>query len=79
MRLELADCENTLIREIRTPGTVQRSVALTYAMALVSSERERVDWSRVNAAISERWSLAGLERIKRLAWGHVERRRNAHD
>ena len=27
-----------------------------------------VDWPAVNAAIIERWSLAGLRHIKKLAW-----------
>jgi hypothetical protein len=68
MILELADCENTLMREIEDRRMKQRDVAITYGLTLRSSERARVDWYRVNTAIIERWSPAGLENIKRLAW-----------
>jgi len=66
IRIELAGCTNLLLREIVILKLPQKSIAKTYALALRSSEE--TDWPKVNKAIIERWSLAGLERIKRLAW-----------
>lgn len=65
-QFELADCTNTLLREIADRQFKRRDVAKTYALALRSSEL--VDWGRVNCAIITRWSPSGLEYIKRLAW-----------
>jgi len=64
--IELANCTRTLLDEIADKDFKQRSIARTYALALRSSER--VDWQTVNMAIIERWSISGLERIKKLAW-----------
>ena len=66
MRVELCDCQNVLLEEIADKHFTQKSVALTYAMAMESSER--VDWYVVNQAIIKRWSESGLERVKRMAW-----------
>jgi len=65
VRIELAGCTNTLLREIPDRDIMRRDVAKTYALAMRSSEA--VDWGRVNAAIVERWSVSGLEWIKRQA------------
>jgi len=66
MKIELANCTRTLLDEIADKDFKQRSIAMTYALALQS--REKVDWQIVNMAIIERWSVSGLERIKKLAW-----------
>ena len=68
MRGELTDCENALLREIAEPELTRRDVAQTYALALRSSERDRIDWGKVNRAIMARWSPAALEWIKKQAW-----------
>lgn len=68
LRIELANCESTLLREIAEPSWTRRLVAQTYALALRSSERGKVDWKKVNQAIVERWSLSALNWIKRQAW-----------
>ena len=73
MRIELCDCQETLLQEIRNKRFKQKDVALTYAMAIQSSEPK--NWKEINDAIIERWSLSGLERIKRVAWKKIE----AHD
>ena len=65
MRIELADTTRTLVDEIQN-GAPQRSVAMTYALAIRSSDK--TDWCVVNQAILTRWKLSGLERIKRMAW-----------
>jgi len=45
----------------------QASVALTYALAMRDEDIQPVDWKRANAAIIARWSVRGLERVKKLA------------
>lgn len=70
MHFELADCEATLLEEIEG-GQTQKSVALTYAMALTSRERASTDWPKVNRAILARWPK-GLDRVKRMAWRLIE-------
>ena len=66
MRIELANCTQTLLNEIADKGFKQNSIAMTYALALRSSET--IDWAKVNKAIVKRWSISGLNRIKKLAW-----------
>ena len=66
MRIELANCTNVLLSELKYPKVTQKRIAKTYALALGSSER--TDWARVNRAIIERWSISGLKRIKEMAW-----------
>ena len=61
---EIADVENMIEREIAI-GCNQKSIAMTYALALRSSWP--TDWARVNAAIVAKWPK-GLERIKTMAW-----------
>lgn len=70
--IELVDPEGVLLREI--PDKKREDVALTYAMALGSSEVDEIDWSKINHAIIERWSIAGLKWIKTRAWKLVEQR-----
>ena len=64
-RCELTEIEATIEREIEL-GLNQVAIAKTYALAVRSTYP--TDWHRVNAAIIVRWSEAGLQRIKRLAW-----------
>ena len=66
MRIELANCTQTLLDEIADKDFKQKSIAKTYALALRSSEG--FDSRAVNRAIIERWSVAGLERILKWAW-----------
>lgn len=68
MYAELIQCEDTLLREIADKSLKRRSIAKTYALALASSECRTIDWSKVNAAIIARWSVSGLEWIKKQAW-----------
>ena len=64
-RLEIQEVEATIEREIEL-GANQVAIAKTLALAIRSTYQ--TDWRRVNAAIVARWSQAGLQRIKRLAW-----------
>ena len=65
-KIELYDCTAVLLCEIRMKEIKQKDVACTYALALRSSEIN--DWKSVNQAIINRWSMAGLKRIKEMAW-----------
>jgi hypothetical protein len=63
--MELACCESVILNEI-AQGCNQKQIAQTYALAMRSSWP--TDWAKVNKAIIERWSFAGLNRIKNMAW-----------
>jgi hypothetical protein len=63
--IELACVESVIENEI-AKGLNQTQIAQTYALGLRSSWP--TDWKRVNEAIIKRWSFAGLNRIKNLAW-----------
>lgn len=65
MHFEIAAPELVIENEIKQ-GCTQKQIAQTYALALRSSWP--TDWARINKAIMERWSAAGLKRIKELAW-----------
>lgn len=65
MTFEITHVEQIIENEIRQ-GAIQKVIAQTYALAIKSSYP--TDWQRVNRAIIDRWSMAGLERIKKLAW-----------
>jgi hypothetical protein len=61
----LMDVENVIENEI-AQGCTQKSVAMSYALALKSEWP--TDWKRVNAAIMAKWGAKGLARVKNLAW-----------
>ena len=65
---ELANCEKTILDEIEMKELKRIDVAKTYALILKSSERNIVDWPKVNKAIINKWSRSGLEWIKEMAW-----------
>ncbi len=65
---ELANCEKTILDEIEMKELKKIDVAKTYALILKSSERNIVDWPKVNKAIINKWSRSGLEWIKEMAW-----------
>lgn len=67
-RLELACCEQTLLREISDKRMKRLDVAKTYRLAMQSSECFSMDWAKVNKAILDRWSPYALEWIKEKAW-----------
>ena len=63
--MEIACVEQVIQNEIER-GLNQKQIAQSYALGLRSSFP--TDWAKVNAMIIERWSKAGLERIKKMAW-----------
>jgi hypothetical protein len=76
-RISLMDCERQLLDEIADKRLTRDDVAMTYAMSLVSDERNRISWQTVNYAIIDRWSPSALKYIKDKAWRMVERRKVA--
>ena len=68
LRIELANCEGVLLREIAMPQMKRRDIAKTYRLALASSECKQINWLKVNDAIIARWSVYGLYWIKEQAW-----------
>lgn len=70
----LSDPAGMIETECADKSITQKSVALTYALALRAKAigGVEVDFKRANRAILDRWSMSGLERIKTLAWKYVE-------
>jgi len=69
---ELMCSTSVLLGEIGDLEMTPADVALTYRLALQSSEK--TDWPKVNAAIIQRWRLRGLNYIKKSAWAaHPEK------
>ena len=73
MRVELMDTTGTLLRETQMTEITRDIIALTYAMALCSSDK--TDWRTVNLAIIDKWSISALEYIKTRAWKLVEEKK----
>ena len=67
-QIELAMCERQLLEEIAYSKSTRLDIAKTYALTLKSSERDSVNWSKVNVAIISRWSPSALRWIKNRAW-----------
>ncbi len=70
LRINLVCCSQVILREIADKQMKQKDIALTYAMA-IKSKHEKADdfeWGPINEAIIARWSMSGLERIKKRAW-----------
>ncbi len=53
--MEMANCTEQLIQDIADPKMYRKNVAMTYALALKSSEE--TDWARVNKAIMVRYRM----------------------
>ena len=66
MKIELCCCEDTILTEIAHKEFKQRDIAKTYWFCLQS--KEKINWGKINRAIIDRWSVAGLDRIKKMAW-----------
>jgi hypothetical protein len=65
-KTEIACVEQVIENEIKQ-GLKQKQIAQTYALGLRSSSWPTY-WTKVNKMIVNRWSLAGLNRIKKMAW-----------
>lgn len=67
--LNLACPSALLLREIGDFRYGRRAVAKTYRAALLSSQRDRVDWQAVDNAILRRWGVEVLKQIREQAMG----------
>jgi hypothetical protein len=69
-QVNLVCCTEVLLQDIRAKEATQKDIALTYAMAIKSASQgdDRPDWPTINRAILDRWSMSGLERIKKRAF-----------
>ena len=65
MMIQLMDCERTILEEIKNKQARQKDVAVTYAFCILSDED--IDWNRIHHAILDRWSMSGLNKIKKIA------------
>lgn len=70
MRINLVCCSQVILQEVATKQFKQKDIALTYAMAIKSKSdgADDFEWGPINEAIIARWSMSGLERIKKRAW-----------
>jgi len=78
MIAELCNCESALIQEIGDHTMHRKDVALTYAMSMLSSECDSINWGKVNRAIIDRWSRYALVWIKTRAWELFDKKRKAY-
>lgn len=72
-RVNLVCCTEVIVEECKMPEATQKSVAMTYALAL-KSQMQRADmprWPEINKAIIDRWNMKALERIKLRAYNIV--------
>lgn len=68
--MKTGEAEQKLYAVIEDPnGTVVQAARVYKKMIL---RPKSYDWPAINAAIIERWSVTGLERIKQLAWSPTE-------
>jgi hypothetical protein len=58
-----------ILRDVADPTMKRQDVALAYAWAI--RQADEVDFTVINQAIVERWSVSGLAFIKKLAWRRV--------
>lgn len=67
--LYMTNCTDTIRDEVAA-GLPQKSIAMSYAMAIRSAAAkvDNPDWSAINGAILARWKMSGLERIKKRAF-----------
>ena len=70
MKVELMFCEEIILQEIGNKESTRDNVAVTYAFCRTS--REKVDFSKINIAIINRWSFSALKYIKSKAWKIIE-------
>lgn len=62
MKIELMDCEEIILQEIREEKATRDDVVLTYAFCIDSDEY--LNYGKINKAIIERWSRSALAYIK---------------
>ncbi len=69
-QINLVCCTQVILQDLTVPKITQKDVAITYAMAIKSAAQkaDAPDWKTINEAIIAKWSMSGLERIKKRAF-----------
>lgn len=69
MQINLVCCTQVIQQEIKS-GCTRKGLALTYAMAIRSEAQgaDKPDWPTINRAILSKYTISGLEWIKKRAW-----------
>ena len=57
--------EQIIYMELANKDITQSNIAITYSYLLTSGCS---DWLKLNTAIIDKWSLSGLQKIKKMAW-----------
>ena len=70
VRIELMNLERVILEEINTKAFKQKDIAQTYSFVI--KQNYPIDIKKINKAIVNRWSLSGLNTIKKLAWKIVD-------
>ena len=63
--------EEAILKNIRLKHNKRNQIALLYAQ-LIDTQLKETNWEKVNQAIMDRWSEAGLAYIKNRAWKLLE-------
>lgn len=68
-QINLVCCTQVILQDLAAREVTQKDVALTYAMAIKSAAQkaDAPDWETINKAIISKWSVRGLERVKKRA------------
>ncbi len=64
---EIAFPEKQILEEIADKRFYRLDVSMTYRLCMQHSERESIDWLKINTAIIKRWSKSALTYIKEYA------------
>lgn len=69
-RINLVCCTDVILQDVGAKEATRKDVALTYAMSIKSEAdgADKPDWPTINKAILSRWSMSGLEYIKKRAF-----------
>lgn len=80
-QINLVCCTQVILQDLGAKECTQKDLALTYAMAIKSEAQhaDKPDWPTINKAIIGRWSMSGLERIKKRAFDILSGKINPRD
>lgn len=73
MEIRLMCVDAAIADELADPKCTKKQIAESYALAIAMGDHPK--WDAINKAIIDRWGLAGLQAVKRLAWKRVAQER----
>lgn len=68
--MERLDYTKTILHAIDSPKMLQSDIAVLYLLLLTRDTHASIP--TINSAIIERWSVSGLQAVKKLAWHELE-------